>query len=67
MVDFRTITIISKNHAIENTIAENQAIRSKNELLALIGISAGVLIIIMAIHYAKEENKREKAKYSTML
>lgn len=59
MEDFRKLTIIDKNFSIENTITENNSIRSKNTILALIGISAGIIMIGIAFYLAQDEYKRK--------
>ncbi len=64
MEDFRNFTIIEKNFELENTLAENHLIRSKNDVLVVVGVLAGCVIMGMAFYYANQEYNRTK-KYST--
>ena len=64
MEDFRNITMVNRNINFENTLAENHLIKSKNDVLVLVGVLAGCVIVGMAIYYANREYNRAK-KYNT--
>jgi hypothetical protein len=62
MIDFRSYTTVPKNFDFERTLAENHRLKSNNEMLILIGITAAVVVIGLTIYIANEQHQ-EKLKY----
>lgn len=63
MTDFDIITTVNKNMDFEKTIAENHSLRSNNEVLVLIAISAIVIVASLYIYVINEQQKDQK-KYT---
>jgi lipoate-protein ligase A len=62
MIDFRNYTTVPKNFDFERTLAENHRLKSNNEMLVFIGITAAVIVIGFTIYVANEQHQ-EKIKY----
>ena len=60
MEDFRNITMVNRNINFENTLAENNLIKSKNDILVAVGLLAGCVILGMSIYYANRVYNRNK-------
>ncbi len=62
MIDFRTYTTVPKNFDYEKTLAENHRLKSNNEMIVFIGITAAVIVIGFTIYVANEQHQ-ERIKY----
>ncbi|MEY3501046.1 MAG: hypothetical protein RL308_2718 [Bacteroidota bacterium] len=62
MIDFRTYTTVPKNFDYERTLAENHRLKSNNEILIFLGITAAILVVGLTIYVANEQ-RQEKIKY----
>jgi lipoate-protein ligase A len=62
MIDFRNYTTVPKNFDYERTLAENHRLKSNNEMLVFIGITAAVIVIGFTIYVANEQHQ-ERIKY----
>jgi hypothetical protein len=60
MIDYNTITTISKNHNYEETILENSTLKRKNKLLFATLIIVGLGFLRTAFYLINEENKQSK-------
>lgn len=58
MIDFRNYTTVPKNFDYERTLAENHRLKSNNEMLVFIGITAAVIVIGLTIYVANEQHKQ---------
>jgi hypothetical protein len=56
MIDFRTITTISKNFNYEDTIEENQMLQHNNQVLLIAGLLVGIVLFGSAIYVLNEEH-----------
>jgi hypothetical protein len=59
MIDYSTITTVSKNFNYEQTIAENQTLKQNNQVLLAAGVIVGICFIGVAIYVIREENKNK--------
>ena len=62
MIDFRNYTTVPKNFDYERTLAENHRLKSNNEMIVFIGITAAVIVIGFTIYVANEQHQ-ERIKY----
>jgi hypothetical protein len=62
MIDFRTYTTVPKNFDYERTLTENYRLKSNNEILIFLGITAAILVVGLTIYVANEQ-RQEKLKY----
>ena len=62
MIDFRSYTTVPKNFDYERTLAENHRLKSNNEILIFIGITAAILVVGLTM-YVADEQRQEKLKY----
>jgi hypothetical protein len=62
MIDFRSYTVVPKNFDFERTLAENHRLKSNNEILIFLGITAAILVVGLTIYVANEQ-RQEKIKY----
>lgn len=62
MIDFRSYTTVPKNFDFERTLAENHRLKSNNEVLNFISVTAAILVIGLTIYVANELHQ-EKIKY----
>jgi uncharacterized oligopeptide transporter (OPT) family protein len=59
MIDYNTITTVSKNFNYEQTIAENQKLKYNNQFLLATGLIVGICLIGIAIYVIQEENNNK--------
>lgn len=59
MIDFRTITTISKNFNYEDTIEENQLLQHNNQVLLIAGLLVGIVLLGAAIYVLNEEHNNK--------
>lgn len=62
MIDFRNYTTVPKNFDYERTLAENHRLKSNNEMIVFISITAAVIVIGLTIYVANEQYQ-ERIKY----
>lgn len=62
MIDFRNYTTVPKNFDFERTLAENHRLKSNNEILIFLGITAAIVVVGLTIYVANEQ-RQEKIKY----
>lgn len=60
MIDYNTITTVSKNFNYEQTIAENETLRHNNKLLITVGVVFGICFFGATIYFITEERKVNK-------
>ena len=60
MIDYNTITTISKNHNYEEIILENTTLKRNNKLLFATVLILGLAFIGTAFYLINEENKHCK-------
>ena len=62
MIDFRTYSTVPKNFDYERTLNENYRLKSNNEILIFLGITAAILVVGLTIYVANEQ-RQKKIKY----
>lgn len=64
MIDYNTITTISKNHNYEELLSKNYTYKAENKKLKFLLLAIGVCIVgVGAYLVLKEENKKEPLKF----
>jgi hypothetical protein len=63
MIDYNTITTVSKNFNYEQTIAENESLKYNNKILLATGVVVGICFIGVTIYIINEETKVRKLTY----
>ena len=63
MIDYNTITTVSKNFNYEQTIAENESLKYNNKILLATGIMVGICFLGVAVYLINEEIHQRKYYY----
>jgi len=63
MIDYDTITTVSKNFNYEQTIAENETLRHNNKILLATGVVVGICFLGVAVYLINEEMQHRKYHY----
>jgi hypothetical protein len=60
MIDYDTITTVSKNFNYEQTIAENETLKLNNKILLATGVVVGICFLGVAVYLINEEMQHKK-------
>ncbi len=63
MIDYDTITTVSKNFNYELTIAENETLKHNNKIFLATGVVVGICFLGVAVYLINEEMQHRKYHY----
>ena len=65
MIDYNTITTVSKNFNYEQAIKENESLKYNNKILLATGVVVGICFLGVAVYLINEEMQYKKYYYQT--